>query len=131
MFSRLVHSVNILLVRPLDLLPLELEGGGDEAGVGQPGRGLQTHAGRHLELLQPVLPPVRGQRLGHRLEYILARCVNESSRNFAIFRDGRLNKARSPENGTLVYKINFGQAPLRLQGSLLPARMSGGLTVTV
>ena len=91
LFSRLVHSVYILLVRPLDLLPLELEGGGDEAGVGQPGRGLQRHAGRHLELLQPVLPPILGQSLGHRLEYELDRGVNKVSRIFAIFRASRVH----------------------------------------
>jgi hypothetical protein len=72
-----VHPVQVLLIALLDGLPLELLGGGDEAGLGGP---LVRHEGDgagRLEALQVVEARVLGQLSQHRAchVHVLQYCV--------------------------------------------------------
>ena len=60
---RLVHPLELLVVVVLDGLPLELEGGRDEAGLGRPQLRADGDGAGQLEPLQAGLAPVRAQLL--------------------------------------------------------------------
>ena len=61
LWSDSIHPVNVVLVKVLDLLPLQLEGGRDEAGVRVPDVVDQADGSGDLELLELELEAVVGQ----------------------------------------------------------------------